>query len=267
MTRPRVATALAVCAASLLLTGCTASGWLTVNEDGSITYDITVEHKADEATEGEYGMSFGICTHTGWPEVTDLPAPRVGEVACRLRNPAFNQPGSTSLTGILASTLLTSSADQWILNAPSNLFGGGGDPDHRLDSYDLTITLPGRVVAVTGGGTVKANTVHFRGGPFPETGLGAASRQGADPWWVGLGTGGLGVTVGAVGGVALWRRRQRLANATPLQPVDADATPAASDGEVAHEDEQTPITPASDPPGEDDAIWAPESGPATDPPR
>lgn len=218
------------------LAGCSVRGTVDLNEDDTVTIDITQVFRADEpyscvdidgaSSEGSFG---------------DQPS-------CRIRTtlPLDHIAGRAN-SGVITLRHLGSYdaiAANWVYDP---LTGA------TLDSIDLTVNLRGRVYNTTAG-ELRGTSVHFTDPSDIKAGnlsiLAASARD--ELRWVVAGASGLaGALVAALAWNAIGRRRRP--NASIVTPADGDTPHSDTTNTVVATDESADE-------GEDPSVWAPPPG-------
>lgn len=239
----RAGLATALVAGAALLSGCTVTGdlWLTAED---LRLDLRVRHAkysdvpapCTEGGRGELGLTPVVV------EQTDT------EVACTIA-------GAVSLTSPTerenwVNFLVGPAGDDLMLLVPPGSFFPADGPQTTLD---LTVHLPGDVVAAGGAAEIEGRTLRIADAEaLGREGVAVTVRTAPGfPTWLlpagaGLALGGL-----AVGAAARLRRRRPAVEPRPL-PEERPAAPAASGTPVVVER----VEPPPDLPPEDPQVWS-----------
>lgn len=216
-----------------LLTGCSVTGevWLGPED---VRVDLQVSHANDDGPQ--------LCRDELFttPDLDRSPidSPR-GTLACRIT-------GTLALTDPHASNWFISTFDDHVV-----MQMGPVDPVPDDAAIDLTVHVPGEVVAVGGGGVVDGTTVRWTDiTAIQKQGLAltARTRPGL-PDWLAPASGGLVLGLLGVAAIPLLRRLRAKVDADPM----VDAHPADSDD--LPPPEPTP-TPEPELPPEDPEVWS-----------
>jgi hypothetical protein len=248
-------------AAIPLLAGCVGiDGAIDLRDDGTTSYDFTVT--TSQAYLAEIGVepTPALCDDVAraFPVGVRVTADVTAEhVACHASGTAPTLQFSDHLersTGAIISHVDGTYTFEWATGVPS-------DAHQRIDGFEFSVTFPGGVLEHNGSSTVWLNTVTWRDPDdlMSDTGLRATGRDRGWPLPV-LAAGALVVGIGLL--LALAVRAAGRRRAAPEEDVpDGSGSAPQFEGTVAG----APAAPRGErlPP----QAWAPDAGPAADPPR
>lgn len=238
---------LLVAAAAALLSGCTVTGHVAI-EQQEVVFDLRVEH--DVLTpQGRAVEAFRPCLDAGTRiglKVARAEAPE-GRRACFITGSLSTEDGSgRSLVPYLLAT------DQVVTLSIPPAFAETLGEETPLEAIDVTVSFPGEVLIHTGTGTLSGQQVRWNDvEAVHRDGIIAASRPAGSPPWTllsYLGTAAAGLALG--GGAVWWWGRRRDAG-VPAEPPSDPAPPTDVDAPRV-----APPEPA-EPQPEDPTVWAP----------
>ena len=234
---PRLLAAATVAAAALL-SGCSAVGEVHVGTD-EVTIDVVVRHRHT------YGIS--PCWHKLPPGITarTLAPEESDEIACHLT-------GSTPLEALPDDPLwgrqfLSADDGHLFLVVPKvDVSTTSGEDSRPPPEFDLTVHVPGTVVASTG--EVDGGTIRWRDpADLRDRGLAATVRLPSPvPGW--LAPAGLGLLAGgAATGALLWVERRLTARRELDEPFRPPSLPLTGGRPIPGPEDLPPPEPWSQP--------------------